>query len=170
MTNLYIRNNFVTLHPPTGELSEWLKEPASKTGLRASATGVRIPHSPHQSVCFAGAFRVSFGIRTFGSRYPLPKPLSSGEGLDGRSRRSSLRSSFAGAPSHVDSKSLFHGIPAVKAATLPVTGPCFLSALTRKLHSERSACQRGRIPNAGARKYETVRKEVSLCFFWHIRQ
>ena len=29
-------------------MSEWLKEPASKTGLRASATGVRIPHSPQK--------------------------------------------------------------------------------------------------------------------------
>ncbi len=30
----------------TGELSEWLKEPASKTGVRVTVPGVRIPHSP----------------------------------------------------------------------------------------------------------------------------
>ena len=33
-----------------GELSEWLKEPASKTGVRVTVPGVRIPHSPQFSL------------------------------------------------------------------------------------------------------------------------
>ena len=47
-TIIAILVNYLYLCRPqtSGELSEWLKEPASKTGLRASATGVRIPHSP----------------------------------------------------------------------------------------------------------------------------
>ena len=37
---------FIFAVPNTGELSEWLKEPASKTGVRVTVPGVRIPHSP----------------------------------------------------------------------------------------------------------------------------
>ena len=44
----------------TGELSEWLKEPASKTGVR-QRTGGSNPSLSALSVCFAGAFRVSEG-------------------------------------------------------------------------------------------------------------
>ena len=34
----------------TGEVSEWLKEPASKTGVRVTVPGVRIPHSPQSGM------------------------------------------------------------------------------------------------------------------------
>ena len=48
--------------PISGELSEWLKEPASKTGVRVSVPGVRIPHSPQKASASAGAFRVGEGL------------------------------------------------------------------------------------------------------------
>ena len=46
----------------TGELSEWLKEPASKTGVRVTVPGVRIPHSPQPRMASqrsCGAFLLS---------------------------------------------------------------------------------------------------------------
>ena len=64
--------NFAT---PNGELSEWLKEPASKTGLRASATGVRIPHSPQRlakktrQVYLNASFLVSFAKPAGGNSF-----------------------------------------------------------------------------------------------------
>ena len=45
-----------------GELSEWLKEPASKTGVRVTVPGVRIPHSPQSGMASqrgCGAFLIS---------------------------------------------------------------------------------------------------------------
>ena len=45
-----------------GELSEWLKEPASKTGVRVTVPGVRIPHSPQSGMASqrsCGAFLMS---------------------------------------------------------------------------------------------------------------
>ena len=39
--------NFATL---TGGVSEWLKEPASKTGVRATVSGVRIPSPPQKGM------------------------------------------------------------------------------------------------------------------------
>ena len=45
-----------------GELSEWLKEPSSKTGVRVTVPGVRIPHSPQSGMASqrsCGAFLMS---------------------------------------------------------------------------------------------------------------
>ena len=39
--------NFATL---TGGVSEWLKEPASKTGVRETVSGVRIPSPPRYAM------------------------------------------------------------------------------------------------------------------------
>ena len=39
---------YITLHHISGEVSEWLKEPASKTGVRVTVPGVRIPSSPQK--------------------------------------------------------------------------------------------------------------------------
>src|ERR1043166_8756675 len=59
-------------HPRSlGEVSEWLKEPHSKCGLRETAAGVRIPPSPVLANKHSGANDDTIDCRRFGRRTEL---------------------------------------------------------------------------------------------------
>ena len=107
----------------SGELSEWLKEPASKTGVRVTVPGVRIPHSPQPRMASqrsCGAFLLKGASRACSRKTLSAKKHQRAAGPGCHSRLQGPRGERPGnaqPPGRAQSRQGMHRAP--RASTIP---------------------------------------------------